>query len=526
LRNTRAQDRNIQLTAFHRTVKLSKQILNLVFEGSSMQKAIRSAALVAAFSSAFSLTAQQKPSPLAPFIKVNAPVLVLNHVTLIDGTGTTPRTDMRIDIAGGKIVAVQPSALSHVYPLNAKVLDLTGKTVIPGLVGMHEHLFYPLPQRPEGGAAFYGEMPDSAPRLYLAAGVTTARTGGSVEPYTDLELKMQIDAGLVAGPTLDVTGPYLEGKGTFAVQMHQLADAADAGRMVDFWASEGATSFKAYNYITADELKSAIHHAHFQSLKITGHLCSIGFTQAAQMGIDNLEHGIIVDTEFYPGKLPDACPDTREAEQWMASSLNIDGPEVQNMIRALVDHRVAVTSTLAVLETFVPNRSPMQVEAAPLKTLTPEAARSFLATRAVIADPPGNPNRQRADYAKLLQMEMHFERRFAAAGGMLMAGCDPTGYGGVVPGFGDQRNIELLVEAGFTPVEAIRIATLNGAIYMGKESTIGSIAPGKAADLVVLGGNPDLDIRNIEKVETVFKAGIGYDPASLIQSVTGLVGLR
>jgi imidazolonepropionase-like amidohydrolase len=491
-----------------------------------MQKAIRAAALVAAFSFAFSLAAQQKPSPLAPYINVSAPVLVLDHVTLIDGTGASPRPDMRIQITGGKIVSVQPSTASRTVPPGATILDLTGRTVIPGLIGMHEHLFYPLPKRPDGGAAFYGEMPDSAPRLYLAGGVTTARTAGSVEPYTDLELKKEIDAGLVAGPTLDVTGPYLEGKGTFAVQMHQLIDPADAGRTVDYWASEGVTSFKAYNYLTAEQLRLAIHHAHFLGLKITGHLCSIGFTQAAQLGIDNLEHGIIVDTEFYPGKLPDTCPDTRAAEQWMASSLNVDGPVVQNMIRVLVDHRVAVTSTLAVLETFVPNRPPMQVEAAPLKTLTPEAANSYLATRAAVADPTANASQPRPDWAKLLQIEMRFERKFAASGGLLLAGCDPTGYGGVVPGFGDQRNIELLVEAGFTVPEAIRIATLNAAIYMGKNSTIGSIAPGKRADLVVLGANPDLDIRNIEKVETVFKGGVGYDPAKLIESVTGLVGLR
>jgi imidazolonepropionase-like amidohydrolase len=490
-----------------------------------MQKKLRIAALVAACFFSFAVAAQP-PSPLAPYIKVSAPVLVLDHVTLIDGTGAMARSNMRIDIAGDKIIAVQPSAASRAYPTDAKVLDLTGKTVIPGLVGMHEHLFYPLPQRPAGGEAFYGEMPDSAPRLYLAAGVTTARTAGSVEPYTDLELKKQIDAGLVPGPTLDVTGPYLEGKGTFAVQMHQLANADDAGRMVDYWATEGVTSFKAYNYITPDELRMAIHHAHFQGLKITGHLCSIGFTQAAQMGIDNLEHGIVVDTEFYPGKLPDTCPDTREAERWMASSLDIEGPDVGNMIRTLVDHRVAITSTLAVLETFVPNRPPVQVEAAALKTLTPEAANSFLATRASVADPTANPNLPRTDWAKLLQTEMRFERKFSAAGGLLMAGCDPTGYGGVVPGFGDQRNIELLVEAGFSPVEAIRIATLNAAIYMGKDSTLGSIAPGKRADLIVLGGDPDLDIRNVEKVDTVFKGGVGYDPAKLIQSVTGLVGLR
>jgi imidazolonepropionase-like amidohydrolase len=315
-----------------------------------------------------------------------------------------------------------------------------------------------------------------------------------------------------------VTGPYLEGKGSFAIQMHTLADADDAARTVEYWAAEGATSFKAYNYLTADELKAAIDHAHAHGIKITGHLCSVGFTQAAALGIDNLEHGLVVDTEFFPGKKPDECPGFLPNLAYFEKTLNAEGPEVQEMIRDLVAHRVAITSTLAVFETFGPNRPPMERESAALKTLSLPAARDYLIGRSASAvREVGGPG---------LAKEMRFEREFVAAGGLLIAGCDPTGYGGVVPGFGDQRNIELLVEAGFSPVEALRIATLNGAIYMGRDASIGSLAPGKAADLVVLGGNPAEKIENIEKVELVIKDGVGFDPAKLIQSVTELVGLR
>ena len=445
-------------------------------------------------------------------------MLVLNHVLLIDGTGAAPQNDMRIDIVDGKITAVEPAGEQSPIPPGAKVLDMNGKTVIPGLVGMHEHLFYPMPDRPDGGAALYGEMADSAPRLYLAGGVTTARTAGSMEPYTDLELKKEIDGGKIPGPKLDVTGPYLEGKGAFAVQMHQLADAEDSARTVDYWAAEGVTSFKAYMNITADELKAAIDRVHAHGLKITGHLCSIGFKQAAELGIDDLEHGLVVDTEFSPGKKPDECSDVRQVEQSMAKSFDVTNPESEEMIRDLVSHHVAITSTLAIFETTESNRPPMERENAALRMLTQQAARSYLTRRSMVAE--------RATAPGLLQLEMRFEREFVSAGGLLMAGCDPTGYGGVVPGFGDQRNIELLVEAGFTPVEAIRIATLNGAKYMGRDSSIGSIAAGKDADIVVLGGNPAERIENVEKVEIVFKDGVGYDPAKLIKSVTGLVGLR
>jgi imidazolonepropionase-like amidohydrolase len=474
---------------------------------------VLSALLLLSLSSA----AQQNPAPLSPFVKQDAPLLVLEHVRLIDGTGAAPQEDMRIDIAGGKITAAYAAKSRVAYPPNAKVLDLTGKTVIPGLVGMHEHLFYPLPQRPADGAYFYGEAVDTATRLYLAGGVTSARTGGSLETYTDLELKKAIDGGEIPGPKLDVTGPYLEGKGKFAIQMHELTGPEDAARLVDYWAAEGVTSFKAYNYLTAEELKAVIDHAHAHGLKITGHLCSIGFTEAAALGIDNLEHGLAEDTEFFPGKKPGECPPYAAVEAGL-ENLDVAGPEVQRMIRDLVAHKVAITSTLAILETFAANRPPMERENAALKTLTLEAAKDYLARRAMVA--------QQDASNKLLAMEMRFERAFVDAGGLLMAGCDPTGYGGVVPGFGDQRNVELLVEAGFTPVQAIHIATLNGATYMGKAAVIGSIAAGKAADIVVLAGNPAENIDNMEKVELVFKDGVGYDPAALIQSVSGLVGLR
>ncbi len=124
----------------------------------------------------------------------------------------------------------------------------------------------------------------------------------------------------------------------------------------------------------------------------------------------------------------------------------------------------------------------------------------------------------------MFQRDMKLEYEFAQAGGLLLAGPDPTGNGGTLPGFGDQREIELLVEAGFSPVEAIRIATLNGATYMGKQNEIGSIAAGKNADLVVINGNPASKIEDVEKVEIVFKDGVGYDSAKLFESVRGRYG--
>jgi imidazolonepropionase-like amidohydrolase len=373
--------------------------------------------------------------------------------------------------------------------------------------------------RAADGIALYGEMAESAPRLYLASGVTTARTAGSLEPYTDLALKKLIDTGQQPGPKLRITGPYLGDYGGIIPQLHPLDGPEDAGRTVDYWASEGATSFKAYMSIKAAALKAAIEHAHARGLKVTGHLCAVGFREAAALGIDNLEHGIFVDTEFYPDKKPDVCP-AQEAEAHFANSVEIESAPVQEMIRDLVARHVAITSTLAVLEASVPNRPPMAKYARAAKALAPTAWIEYLQRRGRIAE-KNDPQ----DAAEL-RKEMQFERAFVKAGGLLLAGCDPTGIGGVLAGFGDQRNLELLVEAGFTPVEAIHIATQNGATFLGEDGSIGSIAAGKAADLVVLAGNPARSIDDIETVETVFKDGVGYDAPKLIQSMRGEMGVR
>jgi imidazolonepropionase-like amidohydrolase len=473
-------------------------------------------ALVAlAASSALATT----PDGLQPYVREDAPVLVLDHVRVIDGTGAAAAEDQRIDIEGGRITRVESARERDAYPAGAKVLDLTGKTVMPGLVGMHEHLFYPTPKRGSDGLPMYGEMADSAPRLYLAAGVTTARTAGSMEPYVDLALKKMIDAGQRPGPKLRVTAPYLGDFAGFIPQLHTLSGAQDAGRMVDYWAEEGATSFKAFMSIRRDELMTVIEHAHARGLKVTGHLCAVGFREAAALGIDNLEHGIIVDTEFFPGKKPDDCPVQAAAEDF-AERVEIDSAPVREMIRDLVARHVAVTSTLAVFEASVANRPPLSKLGRVERAMTVDAWAGYLRTRGSIAEAnaPGD--------AVALRKEMQFERDFVRAGGLLLAGCDPTGVGGVLPGYGDQRGLELLVEAGFPSVEAIRIATLNGAIFLGEERSIGSIAPGKAADLVVLAGDPTQNIDDVETVEMVFKDGVGYDPAKLKRSVKGLMGLR
>jgi imidazolonepropionase-like amidohydrolase len=471
------------------------------------------------------MCAQQAGSAVTRYVKVpHAPVIVLEHVRVIDGTGSAPMDNAFVTIEDGKIATVgtTPPPPGHATAVH---LDLTGHTVFPGLVGMHDHMYYLT--RPDLDATGASEPPVivpelgfSSPRLYLGAGVTTLRTTGSIEPYFDLNLRTMIDNGNLPGPHIDVTGPYLEGPHAFALEMHQLKDADDARATVAYWAGQGVTSFKAYMNITRDELKSAIDEAHKRRLKVTGHLCSITYPEAVELGIDNLEHGFFVNTQLDPGKKPDECP--ASSGNPTLAKMTPETPEAKALIALLVAHHVAITSTLPVFQSYDPAHLHLQPRV--LEAMSAPTREAYLTTRNLeLMRSAANP-KLATERAAMFRNGMAMERAFAAAGGLLLAGPDPTGDGGTLPGFGDQREVELLVEAGFTTVEAIKIATLNGAIYLGRDKTIGSIAPGKNADLVIVKGDPGTHISDIENTEIVFKDGVGYDSQKLLDSVKGRYG--
>jgi imidazolonepropionase-like amidohydrolase len=452
----------------------------------------------------------QAASTIKDFIRVQSPVIALEHVRVIDGTGAAAKADQTIIISGGKITAMGNAGVVAV-PADANRMDMTGYSALPGLVGMHDHLFYP------SGGGLYHDMPFSFPRLYLALGVTTIRTTGSMEPYTDLEIKKAVDAGKMPGPKINATGPYMEGEGIPLLQLHQLTGPEDASRTVEYWVAEGARSFKVYNYLTRAELKAVIDTAHKHGIKVTGHLCSIGFREAAELGIDDLEHGLTVDTEFHPEKKPDVCPNSNQAAA-AAAKLEVTSEPIQTTIKMLIAKHVAVTSTLPVFEQIVPSRPDVPQKV--LDLLSDDARKAYQANRTRIAQNKESP------WPTMFQREMEFERAFVKAGGMLLAGLDPTGIGGIIAGFGDLREVELLVESGFTPLEAIKIATLNGAQFLGEADHVGSLAPGKQADVMLVKGDPSSKIADIENVEVVFKDGVGWDSKKLIDSVKGQVGVR
>jgi imidazolonepropionase-like amidohydrolase len=456
----------------------------------------------------FPVLSAQIPSPnVQRFISADDSVIALTHVRIVDGTGAQPVEDRTVVISGGRISAIRPAGSANVPP-GAKVMDLTGHTVIPGIVGLHDHTFYTTNLRSVQSNA-------TAPLLYLGSGVTTIRTTGSHSPYAELNLRRLIDAGQIAGPRMHIAGPYLTG-GEGVGSMHKVNSAEAVRRVVDYWAAEGVTWLKFYTDVSREVLGAAIKQAHKRNVKVTGHLCSISFREAVALGIDNVEHGLFVNTDFDPEKRPDFCPPDALAK---LATLDTRGEAARTTIREMVSHRVPMTSTLAVFELFVPNRPPLEPRT--LDAMAPDVRAEYLTSRARLSEPGSF-----AISPEIFRNAQQFELEFVRAGGLMAAGVDPTGNGGALPGYGDQRNYELLIEAGFTPVEAIRIMTLNGATILGEEKRLGSVTEGKLADLVVIKGDPVARPAEIRNVAIVFKGGVGYDPAKLVEACRGLVGIR
>ncbi|HKK93140.1 MAG TPA: amidohydrolase family protein, partial [Longimicrobiales bacterium] len=279
----------------------------------------------------------------------------------------------------------------------------------------------------------------------------------------------------------------------------------------------GVDSFKAYNLIDRETLGAAIDAAHARGAEVTGHLCSITYREAADLGIDNLEHGFLAATDWVENKEPDECP-RGATESYL--DLDLDGPAFLELVDHLVENDVAITSTLTVFERRAGGRPPMREEAlAGIAEPLRDGVRR-VSDRGTEPAPEFNP------WGELLPRAMRMERIFHERGGLLVVGTDPTGAGDVIPGYANLRALELLVETGFDFEEAVRIATLNGAIYLERDDEVGTVEPGKLADLVLIEGDPTEDVSAVRNVELVFKGGIGWDSRALFDSVRGTVGIR
>lgn len=442
------------------------------------------------------------------YVSSDTNLVAITGVTIIDGRGTPAVKDQTVVIRDGRIAEVGASSKVKA-PAGALVVDGAGMTLIPGIVGMHDHMFYTA----AGGVGV--TMSFTGPRLYLASGVTSIRTTGTRSPYADINLRAVIDSGLVPGPRIHVTTPYLtgpEGGGSMSIA----ATPEQARRFVAYWAAEGATWVKFYTDISRAEMKAAIDEAHKHGIKATGHLCSVTFQEAIDLGIDDFAHGVLTASDFIAGKQPDKCPS--DVYKQLDSLVSGDSPLAQSLIKSMISHKVSMTTTMAIYEALSPGR-PVQDERS-LELMTPVVRAAYVKNRAFIDTMPGYMF-TKDGFARALA----FDKAFYAAGGVMASGVDPTGNGGALPGFGDQRGYELLRESGLTAEQAVQVVSLNGAKILGVEAKLGSVEKGKIADLVLLKGDLVSDPSVIRNVVTVYKDGVAYDPTKLIDAVRGRVGV-
>ncbi|MDX1449409.1 MAG: amidohydrolase family protein, partial [Acidimicrobiia bacterium] len=430
---------------------------------------------------AWSQSADQLSEATARYVEVGDPSVALTHLTVIDGTGAPAATDQTVVIENGRITAIGPSGTVRIAE-DIPVRDMSGHTMIPGMVGMHNHMFY----TSAGGRASQANY--TAPRLYLASGVTTIRTTGSRRPYDDINVRSDINDGRTPGPRIHVTAPYITGDG--ATQMARITSPEQARTFVAYWASEGATWIKAYTGISEEDLGAAIDEAHKHGLKVTGHICSVSFREAVALGIDNIEHGFNTASDIVEDKQPSTCPPNLMIVSGQADPR---GEVASDVIRTMVNAGVGMTSTLAVIEPFIPNRPTR--DSLTLEVMAPETREDYLETREQIDNNPNFPITE-----AILKNTMEFELAFVEAGGLLAAGVDPTGVGGAIAGFGDQRNYQLLLEAGFTPEQTVQIMSLNGAKILGVDDDLGSVEVGKIADLAIMEGDLVADPSAIRRV--------------------------
>lgn len=442
------------------------------------------------------------------YVVMDSAVVAITNVLVIDGTGSAARPGQTVVIRDGKVAAIGTAAQVRV-PAGAATIDGTGKTLIPGMIGMHDHMYYSA----AGGRS--AQMSFTGPRLYLGAGVTTIRTTGSASPYGDINTKRQIDEGRVPGPRIHITTPYLTGPGGGGT-MSVAESAEQARRFVDYWAAEGATWIKFYTNISREAMGAAIDQAHKVGMRATGHLCSVTFREAVDLKIDDLAHGAMTASDFIPGKTLDRCPPNllAQADRAVAG----DGPIADPLITYMIANGASMTTTPAVYELFFQHRR--VTDARVLELMAPEVREAYVAERTRI-DSMSNWPLTAEGFARALAFDLAFYR----AGGVLASGVDPTGNGGALPGLGDQRGYELLIEGKFTPEEAVQVVSLNGAKILGIAGQYGSIEAGKVADLVLIAGDLRTNPTVIQQVQIVFKDGIGYDSARLIAATKGRVGI-
>ncbi len=360
-------------------------------------------------------------------------------------------------------------------------------------------------------------MTHTFPQLYLAGGVTNMRTAGGIEAGADLNIKSLIEQGKRLGPTIDVSTPHIEREGLvgeYIPQLQSLYGNESIENWLNYWFDKGITSVKVYNNFTKDDLREIIKVSHARNIKVTGHLCSVTYREAAEMGIDNLEHSFMAATDFVSDKPENVCVNAFQSLR----ELDDNDPKLIQLMKLLVEQNVTLTYTPNVFEPYT-NRE--VIPGGGDVALAPH----LLEQMQIVYNQHVNTER---DSMILIGFKKEMKRvmKFHSMGGKVIVGTDPTGNGKTIAGYANQRLIELLIETGFSIEESIKLSTLNGAEDLRIEKETGSIEVGKKADLVLIHGDLTKDVSNIREMELVFKNGVGYDSKKIFDSVKGRIGLH
>lgn len=453
---------------------------------------------------AFAQRADNFSKTLKSFIVADQPVILVKNARLLDGVHWRPLGHQDMLVRNGRIAAIGGNIAP---PAGAKVIDASGKTLMPGLVMLHEHLMV---EAPVGNRSVFYSNP-YVPQVMLAYGTTSARTAGSVDMEGDLALKRQIDAGRVPGPDLDVS-VYIEGPKDPIATLPALADAAAARREVAYWADRGATSIKLFFDATPEVAAGAIAEARSRNMDIAGHLCATHAATAAKLGLETLEHGVLASYDLVPGADEKSCPklERQVAMLKQMATLDPNGPEVGALFKTLLDHKVAITATLAVRDGYL------------CSPITPPPARELallLHPDNIPAQAPCFPGLDAAIEKRGIAFQAATAVRYHRMGGTVLVGTDIW----LVQGAGGPKEMETLVAAGLTPMDVLKAATIDGARAIHRGENVGSLEVGKRADFLLIDGKPDENISDIRKLSAVFKDGVGYDPQKLYEDAKGKI---
>lgn len=432
------------------------------------------------------------------FIAEKAPVIAFTHTRVIDGTGAEVKERQTVIIEDGRITNIGNDGKVKI-PKDAKRISLRGKSLLPGWVMTHEHLFYwNLPDNvPRSGHKLHNapwienvSQSISYPRLHLSAGVTSARTVGTFDPYADLTIRNSIDSGLLVGPDYDLS-IFVFGRDVLGYLEKDVDGVREAVR---FWVNRGFTSVKAHS-VSGGKLEAIIDEAHKMGVKVTADLGQFikNHREGIDFDIDQLEHVVALAEGSWDNAIP------------------LESKRAQQHMQYYIDNNVAVSMTISEWDNVPAPDSVLELfnDRDRQRVLQDRLGPAFMADN--LRD------------GKYLKRQQEVALAFWRQGGTITLGTDAV-FGDHIAGYSNLRAVELTVDAGIPNLEVIKMATHNGAEAIGILNDRGTIEVGKRADLIVINGDPSTDIKAIYNIETVFKNGVGYDPEALKDSVKGTVG--